>query len=48
MSQHSVAEVYAILTAAPLTSRIHPAEALRILEDNILPTIEVVPLTPKD
>ena len=48
MSQHSVAEVYAILTAAPLTPPIHPGEALRILEENLLPHLQIVALTPKD
>jgi predicted nucleic acid-binding protein len=48
MSQHSVAEVYAILTSAPLTPRIHPTQALRILEDNLLPHFRVVALEPTD
>jgi predicted nucleic acid-binding protein len=48
MSQHSVAEVYAILTGAPLIPRIHPSEALRILEDNLLPHFRVVALKPRD
>jgi predicted nucleic acid-binding protein len=48
MSQHTVAETYAILTSAPLTPRIHPSEALRIIEDNILPWISIVPLDPDD
>lgn len=48
MSQHAVAETYAILTSAPLVPRIHPSEALRIIEDNILPWISVVVLDPED
>jgi predicted nucleic acid-binding protein len=48
MSQHALAETYAILTAAPLTPRIHPSEALRIIEVNILPHFRVVELEPKD
>jgi predicted nucleic acid-binding protein len=48
MSQHTVAETYAILTSAPLVPRIHPSEALRIIEDNILPWISVVTLDPGD
>ncbi len=48
MSQHTVAETYAILTSAPLVPRIHPSEALRIIRDNFLPLIAVVPLTPED
>ena len=48
MSQHAVAEVYAVLTSAPLTPRIHPGEALRIIEANILPWISAVSLQPDD
>jgi predicted nucleic acid-binding protein len=48
MSQHAVAETYAILTSAPLTPRIHPSEALRIIETNILPHIKIVALRPED
>ena len=48
MSQHSVAEVYATLTSAPLTPRIHPSEALRIIEDNLLPHLRIVALKPAD
>ena len=48
MWQHTVAETYAILTSAPLVPRIHPAEALRIIDDNILPWISVVALDPDD
>ncbi len=48
MSQHAVAETFAILTSAPLVPRIHPSEALRIIEDNFLPWISVVALGPED
>jgi predicted nucleic acid-binding protein len=48
MSQHTLAETYSILTSAPLTPRIHPSEALQIIEDNILPWISVVALEPDD
>ncbi len=48
ISQHTLAETYAILTSAPLTPRIHPGEALRIVEDNILPYVSIVPLDPPD
>jgi predicted nucleic acid-binding protein len=48
MSQHAVAETYAILTSAPLVPRIHPGEALTIIRDNLLPFISIVPLTPED
>ena len=48
MSRDSVAEFYAILTRAPLTPRIHSTQALRILEDNLLPHFRVVALEPTD
>ena len=48
MSQHTVAETYAILTNAPLVPRIHPAEALTIIKENFLPWISIVPLAPED
>ena len=48
MSVHSIAEVYASLTRLPVQPRIHPAEAVRIVTDNILPHFEVVPIGKED
>jgi predicted nucleic acid-binding protein len=48
MSQHSIAEVYSILTSAPLVPRIQPTEALQILEENLLPRMKIVTLDPLD
>lgn len=48
ISQHTIAEFYAVLTAAPVTPRIHPSEALRILEENLLPHFQVIALEPVD
>ena len=48
ISQHGVAEFYAVLTAAPTTPRVHPTEVLRIIEDNLLPYFHVIPLDPAD
>jgi predicted nucleic acid-binding protein len=48
ISTHSIAEVYAALTRMPVEPRIHPAEAMRIVNDNLLPHFEVVSLTKKD
>jgi predicted nucleic acid-binding protein len=45
---HSIAEVYAGLTRLPVQPRIHPTEATRILNENILPHFEVVPVGKKD
>jgi predicted nucleic acid-binding protein len=48
MSVHSIAEMYAALTRLPVQPRIHPAEAARIITDNILPHFEAVPIGKKD
>jgi predicted nucleic acid-binding protein len=48
MSVHSIAEMYAALTRLPVRPRIHPAEAVRIITDNILPHFEAVPIGKKD
>jgi predicted nucleic acid-binding protein len=48
MSVHSIAEMYAALTRLPVQPRIHPAEAARIITDNILPHFEMVTVTKKD
>jgi hypothetical protein len=42
MSVQSIAEVYAALTRLPVQPRIHPAEAVRIIRDNLLPHFEMV------
>ena len=47
-STHVVAECYATLTALPLARRIQPAEATRLIEDNFLNDLEVVPLSAAD
>jgi predicted nucleic acid-binding protein len=48
ISQHAIAETYSILTSAPLVPRIHPSEAVTILEENILPYVQVVSLERAD
>ena len=48
MGQHSIAEVFAVLTRLPVQSRIHPVEAARIVTENILPHFEVVPVRKED
>jgi predicted nucleic acid-binding protein len=47
ISVHSIAEMYAALTRLPVQPRIHPAEAGRIIMDNILPHFETVPVGKK-
>ena len=48
MSVHSIAEMYAALTRLPVQPRIHPAEAARIITDNVMPHFEMVPVGKKD
>jgi predicted nucleic acid-binding protein len=48
MSVHSLAEMYAALTRLPVRPRIQPAEAARIITDNLMPHFEVVPIGKKD
>lgn len=47
-STHALAECYATLTALPLGRRIQPTEAMRLIEENFLRHIEVVPLSVSD
>lgn len=48
MSAHSIAEVFAALTRLPVRPRIHAMEAVRIINDNILPHFEVVAVDQRD
>lgn len=48
MGLHSIAEMFAALTRLPVQPRIHPAEAARIVTENILPHFEIVALGKKD
>ena len=45
---HGLAEFYSVITRAPFTPRVHPAEAGRILDENILPFFELVALSAGD
>jgi len=47
-STHALAECYATLTALPLGRRIQPTEATRLIEENFLRHLEVVPLAGTD
>ena len=47
-STHTIAECYATLTALPLGRRIQPTEATRLIEENFLRHLEVVPLSAAD
>ncbi len=48
ISTHSIAEAYAALTRLPVQPRIHPMEAARIINENILPHFELVPVLKTD
>ena len=46
VSGHSLAEAYAVLTRAPFTPPIYPAEAWKLISENVLPFFQIVTLTP--
>jgi predicted nucleic acid-binding protein len=48
ISTHGLAEFYSVLTRAPFTPRVHPAEAGRFLDDNVLPYFELAALSADD
>ncbi len=45
---HTLAELYAVLTRLPLSPVIHPSEALRLIEENVLAHFQLIPLTLAD
>lgn len=45
---HALAECYATLTALPLSPRIQPAEAARLVRDNFLADLAIVELSAAD
>jgi predicted nucleic acid-binding protein len=45
VSGHTLAEAYAVLTRAPFTPPIYPAEAWKLLSENVLPFFQIVALT---
>jgi len=48
MSVHLIAEVYATLTRLPIEPRMHPIEASRIVSENLLPNLAVIPIDKVD
>lgn len=48
ISAHSIAELYSALTRIPVQPRIHPTEAARIIDENILPHFDIVPIHKRD
>jgi len=47
-STHSIAEVFSALTRLPVVPRIHPVEATRMIEENLLHHFEIVPVAKSD
>lgn len=45
---HALAELYAVLTSLPVSPRIAPATAWRLIKDNILPCAQIVALSAAD
>jgi len=48
MSAHSIAEVFATLTRMPVQPRMHPAEAIRLISENIVRHFSIIPIEPDD
>jgi predicted nucleic acid-binding protein len=48
INTHGLAEFYSVLTRAPFSPRVHPVEAGRFLDDNILPYLELIALSTND
>jgi len=45
---HTLAELYAVLTKLPLSPRISPSNALKLIEHNVLNVADLIQLTSKD
>ncbi len=48
LSAHGLTEIYSVLTRTPFKPPLYPSEAWQIIEQTILPHIELVTLTPKE
>jgi predicted nucleic acid-binding protein len=46
-SAHGLCEAYAVLTRTPFHPPIHPAEAWKLLSENVIPYFRIVTLTPR-
>ena len=47
VSSHGLSDVYAVLTRTPFHPAVYPSEALKILQENILPYFKLVTITPQ-
>ncbi len=48
ISTHALAEFYSVLTRTPFQPRIHPADAGRIIDDDVLSCFGLIPLSAAD
>jgi predicted nucleic acid-binding protein len=48
ISAHTLTELYAVLTRTPFKPAIYPNEAWQIIEQMVLPHLELVTLTPRE
>jgi predicted nucleic acid-binding protein len=48
VASHTLAELYAVLTALPVSPRIMPATARRLIRENVEDSAEIVALSPRD
>ena len=48
VASHTLAELYAVLTTLPISPRISPDAARRLIHDNIETTARIVPLSSQD
>ncbi len=48
ISTHGLAEYYAVITRAPFTPRVHPSEAARFIEENVLPYFGLLAISVDD
>jgi predicted nucleic acid-binding protein len=48
VAAHGLAETYAVLTTLPVTPRIGPEAAVKLIEENLLPHFEVMTLTARE
>jgi hypothetical protein len=46
VSGHRLAEADTVLTGTPFTLPIYPAEAWKLISENVLPSLQIVALTP--
>ena len=48
ISSHSIAELYAVLSTLPVSPRISPGLAWRLIHESVEPRVSIVPLTSSD